>query len=180
MRNLIILFIAIFFNYSAVKSQAFTPFGVSAYPGIGLINHIQMPDSLTKSKWSVSKFGYLSTSVSFYKGGHTTMFAAPLGFQLNRRLNNNLYAFGNVALTPAYISLHPTLMSSPGSKNYLSNPFKANSFTVNPSVSLGLMYINEAKTFSISGSISAERSSYPMFPYYPAQITQSPVIRSAK
>ena len=180
MRNLIILFIAIFFSSPEVKSQAFTPFGVSAYPGIGYVNHIQMPDSLSKSKWSVSKFSYLSTGVSFYNGGHTTMFAAPMGLQLNRRLNNNLYAFGNVAVTPAFISLNPTLMPTPGSKNYLSNPFKSNSFSVNPSVSLGLMYINDAKTFSISGSISAERSSYPMFPYYPAQRTQPQVIHSAK
>jgi hypothetical protein len=29
------------------------------------------------------------------------------------------------------------------------------------------MYINDAKTFSISGSISAERGVYPVMPYYP-------------
>jgi len=30
---------------------------------------------------------------------------------------------------------------------------------------LGLMYINNDKTFSISGSIGIEKNSYPLYPY---------------
>jgi hypothetical protein len=33
------------------------------------------------------------------------------------------------------------------------------------SASLGLMYINDQKTFSISGSIGVERSSYQFMPF---------------
>jgi hypothetical protein len=36
---------------------------------------------------------------------------------------------------------------------------------------IGLMYVNDAKTFSISGSIGIERSTYPLLPYYPVNTT---------
>lgn len=166
MRKISILFIVIFFSFTVVKSQTIFPF---SGPGISFVNSPLIPpihDSLSKSKWSLSTYSGLSTSISFFNGGNATIFAAPMGIQLNRRLNNNLYAFANVAVAPAFISLTPSLITTGNNKNYLANPFTPNSFNVYPSVSLGLMYVNDARTFSISGSISAERSSYPIFPYY--------------
>ena len=162
----IILFIIAFFCFTVVKSQTVFPFSGPAYPGISFVNNIQPRDSLSKSKWFLSTYSGLSTSISFFNGGNATILAAPMGIQLNRRLNNNLYAFANVAVAPAFISLTPSLITTGNNKNYLANPFSSNSFNVYPSVSLGLMYVNDARTFSISGSISAERSSYPIFPYY--------------
>ena len=88
-----------------------------------------------------------------------------MGVQLNRRLNNNLYAFANASVLPAFVSLTPSLINTGINKNYMANPFMSNGFNVYPSVSLGLMYVNDARTFSISGSISAERGSYPILPY---------------
>jgi len=43
------------------------------------------------------------------------------------------------------------------------NPY---SFGINSRVDIGLMYINDARTFSISGSIGVERAAYPV--YYPS------------
>ena len=51
-----------------------------------------------------------------------------------------------------------------------------NNFGLYPAASIGLMYINDARTFSISGSISAEKSPYSILPYYPVNNeTHSPV-----
>jgi hypothetical protein len=36
----------------------------------------------------------------------------------------------------------------------------ANNFDINPAVYMGLMYTNDERTFSISGSIGVSRSSY--------------------
>jgi hypothetical protein len=113
--------------------------------------------------------------VSFFKGGNASVFSAPMGLQLDRRLNNNLYAFANVTVAPSYISINPSYLSCLN-KNLTNSPFNQNSFGLYPAASFGLMYINDAKTFSISGSISAERSMYPGVPYYPMNgRTQSPV-----
>jgi hypothetical protein len=52
----------------------------------------------------VSKYTGISTSFSFFKGGNATIVSAPLGLQLNRRLNNNLFAFAGVSAAPSYVN----------------------------------------------------------------------------
>ena len=165
MRKISILFIVTLFSFTQVKSQSIFPFSGPAYPGINFLNNSQTHDSLSKSKWFLSSYSGLSTSVSFFNGGTATIFALPMGIQLNRRLNNNLYAFANVAVAPAFVSLNPSFITTGNNKNFMANPFMSNGFNVYPSVSLGLMYVNDARTFSISGSISAERGSYPILPF---------------
>jgi len=41
--------------------------------------------------------------------------------------------------------------------------FHANNLGIYQSASLGVMYINDARTFSISGSIGIEKSVYPSY-----------------
>jgi hypothetical protein len=78
------------------------------------------------------------------------------------------------------VSINPSYLSGLN-KNFTNNAFNQNSFGLYPAASLGLMYINDAKTFSISGSISAEKSMYPVLPYYPVnQARQSPVFLHGK
>jgi hypothetical protein len=43
----------------------------------------------------------------------------------------------------------------------MANPY---GFGLNSRVDIGLMYINDARTFSISGSIGVERGTYPVYP----------------
>lgn len=174
----VILFIATLLSFTTVKSQTIVPFGAPAYSGISFLNSPQTHDSLSKSKWFLSSYSGISTSVSFFNGGNATILALPMGIQLNRRLNNNLYAFANVAVAPAFVSLNPSFINTSNNKNYMGNPFMSNSFNVYPSVSLGLMYVNDARTFSISGSISAERGSYPILPYY--QGNKAPVMKHSE
>lgn len=167
----IILLIALTFSLTSAKSQMVTSYGFPNYSqGIGFINNIPTGDSLAKHKWFLSTNRSLYTGISFFKGGNANFVALPMSLQLNRRLNNNLYAFANVAATPSYINLNPTYLDNGFGKPFQSNHFNSNSnsLRLNPSASLGLMYINDARTFSISGSINVERSSYPLIPFYNA------------
>jgi hypothetical protein len=65
-------------------------------------------------------------------------------------------------------------------KSFSPNSFSSNSFQVNPSASVGLMYVNDAKTFSISGGFSIERNSYQFVPYYPAVFPKNSALQLAK
>lgn len=177
MRKLLI--IAALFSFTTAKSQIT---GISAFP-----MYSQTPvflnsshDSIAKRKWFLSTYSDISTGVSFFNGGNVSYLAAPFGLQLNRRLNNNLYAFANVSIVPAFTSFNSNLSSNGFNKGFGILPFMTNTFDIHPAASLGLMYINDARTFSISGSISAERGNYPVLPYLaPTNYHQGPVVRSA-
>lgn len=173
--RLIILVITLFFFVPA-KSQTILSPGMGINPqNANFLNTSQTHDSLsTPKKWFFSTYSGLSTSVSFFKGGNASTFSVPMGLQLNRRLNNNLYAFANVTVAPSYISINPSYLTG-FNKNFSNNPFQQGSLGLYPAASMGLMYINDAKTFSISGSISAEKSVYPGLPYYPANTPKNPV-----
>lgn len=173
--------VVMLFFFVTVKSQTVLSPGFSVYPqNAALLNNNHLHDSLSTSKWFFSSYRGLSTSISFFKGGNASVFFAPMGLQLNRRLNNNWYAFANVTAAPSYISINPSNVSAL-IKNFSNNTFKQNSFGLYPSASLGLMYVNDARTFSISGSVSAEGGVYPVMPYYPTNnATQHPVLLPAR
>lgn len=88
------------------------------------------------------------------------MISAPVGLQLNRRLNDNLYAFAGISAAPAYVNF---------SRSFINTDLKkinSGAFSMYSRLEAGLMYINDQRTFSVSGSISVERSNYPFYPYY--------------
>ena len=177
----IIILTAIMISFTALKAQTILPGSFLDYTNrSAFANNIHPHDSLTNKKWSLAKYSGISTTFSFFKGGNATVVSAPIGLQLNRRLNNNLYAFANVSVAPAYINFNSSFINSDFNKANQSNGFyRPSSFGVYSSASLGLMYLNNAKTFSISGSIGVERSSYPMLPYYPINNTKpNPVSRA--
>jgi hypothetical protein len=88
-----------------------------------------------------------------------------MSLQLNRRLNNNLYAFAGVSAAPAYINFNRAFLSPGIDKLNPANGFKSNGFGLYSRADLGLMYINDARTFSISGSVGVERSGNPVLLY---------------
>lgn len=151
-------------SFTALKAQTFIPgsFIDNTYRG-SYAGNIHLSDSTLKKKWFVSKYSGISTSFSFFKGGNATIIAAPLGLQLNRRLNNNLYAFAGVSVAPAYVNFNQSFMTSDFNKtNQSSAFFKSSSLGLYSRAELGLQYINDERTFSISGSFGVERSSYPV------------------
>ena len=166
-RMRIIFLAAILFFCVPVKSQTILSPGFgSSHQSDNFLNNSRIHDSASAPKWFFSTYRGISTSVSFFKGGSASIFSAPMGLQLNRRLNNNLYAFANATIAPSYISMNPSFITGGFNKNFSANNSRQNSFGLYPAVSVGLMYVNDAKTFSISGSISAERSTYPLLPFY--------------
>jgi hypothetical protein len=163
----LIIFITLLLSVFTLQAQRFLPgsFIDNGYRG-SFANNINPNDSTAKKKWFISKYSGISTSFTFFKGGNATVVSAPLGLQLNRRLNNNLYAFAGVSVAPAYINFNRSFINSDFNKANPNNAFlKSGSLGIYSRAELGLQYVNDEKTFSISGSIGVERNSYPM-PFY--------------
>lgn len=156
--------ISFFIIAATADAQTFLPgsFIDNGYRG-SLINNIRLNDSAFNKKWSVIKYSGISAGFSFFKGGNATIVSAPLGLQLNRRLNNNLFAFAGASAAPSYVNFN-SFMNSNLNK---MNSFRSGSLGVYSRAELGLQYINDERTFSISGSIGVERSSFPMPAYIP-------------
>lgn len=121
-------------------------------------------NNLSHGKWSFNKYVSLSTGYSFFKGGGASFVAAPISVQLNRSISHHLSAFAGVLVAPTYFNFNSAFAPNVFMKTSAANPFfKTNNLNTYSKVELGLMYTNEAKTFSISGSIGVERSTYPVF-----------------
>jgi hypothetical protein len=133
-------------------------------------------------KWFLTSYSNIGVGFNFFNGGTATVVSAPVGVQLNRQLNNNVFAFAGVSVAPTYVNFNRAFLA-PGVKSPAPNGFKSDYFGVYPSVNMGLMYINDARTFSVSGSIGVHRSGYPMLSYPPANMqrtngyTPTPVYR---
>ena len=140
-------------------------------------NNAYTSTHLSGKKWFVTRYSGLSTGFGFFNGGSANFVSVPLGLQLNRRLNNNLYAFAGISAAPSYINFNRSFRSFADNKANPNNSlFTSGTFGVYSRAEMGLMYINDDRTFSISGSIGVQRSSYPMFPFQPMATTASPVI----
>jgi hypothetical protein len=125
-----------------------------------------------KKKWFLTSYSNVGIGFNFFNGGTATVVSAPVGLQLNRQLNNNLYAFTGVSLVPAYLNFNRSFLS-PGIKTNTANGFRSDYLGLYSSVNMGLMYINDARTFSVSGSIGVQRSNYPILPYPPANMQRT-------
>lgn len=116
-------------------------------------------------KWYFNTYTGVSAGSVFFNGGGAMFLSVPLGLQLSRQLNNNLYAFAGISAGPAFYSFNRSFMDPVLNKSYpgVYQP-NAYGFGMNSGIHMGLMYVNDAKTFSISGSIGIERGSYPVYP----------------
>ncbi len=163
-----LMFISFLIITASAGAQSFVPgsFIDNSYRG-NLINDIHVNDSAFKKKWFVSKYAGISTGFSFFRGGSATILSAPLGLQLNRRLNNNLFAFAGVSAAPSYVNFRSSFLNADFNKFSQSNSFNQLRLGINPRAELGLQYINDDRTFSILGSIGVERSNFSMPAYVP-------------
>ena len=127
------------------------------------LQNVSINDSTVHNKWSVSKYSGLSASFVSFRGGSAFMYAAPMGLQVNRMLNKNLYAFAGVEITPAYISLNQPFGQNNSIKNGFSNSFMQggrNQFSINPSAFVGLGYTNDEHTFQIQARMNISQGNY--------------------
>jgi hypothetical protein len=167
----------------SVTAQTHLPMsGINSTQRDALNQYNSISDSSkVNKKWTLYKYGGFSASYGFFNGGNTTIFSAPIGLQLNRRLNDNMYAFAGISAAPSFINFNRSFINSdinkisPGITRYSTN-----SFGMFSKFEAGLMYINDAKTFSISGSIGVYQSSFPGYPSFNANNVQrqQPLISS--
>ncbi len=137
----------------------------------------QADTGLLHKKWFVSKYAGLSTGFMAFNGGSGSFLSAPIGVQLNRQLNNNLYAFAGVSIAPTLLQFNNSFLQPATNKNGgFMNSYNFGTYT---SAQMGLMYINDDRTFSISGSIGVSRGYYNgNLPYYnPAN---TPVLKNSR
>lgn len=178
-----LLFFSTFLFAVAAGAQTTLPLSAMDYTqrsGFKNNNTYTTANYLSAKKWFITRYSGLSTGVGFFNGGNANFVSIPLGLQLNRRLNNNLYAFAGVSAAPSYISINHSFRSFADHKvNPNNSVFKSGTFGVYSRAELGLMYINDDRTFSISGSIGVQRSTYPVFPFQPMATTAGPVILPA-
>ena len=121
-------------------------------------------DSNAHAKWFINSYTGITSGYSFFHTGGAGFFAAPVGLQLNRRLSNNVYAFAGATVAPMYIDFNHAFLTTGLNKiNTVNSLYRPGSFSMYSAATLGLMYINDQKTFSVSGSIGVERSSYPLY-----------------
>ena len=151
MRILIVM--AFIFSVAAVQAQ--TP----------LTSHLLNDSNALQKKWSVSMYSGVMAETGWWNNGRTSFLAPAIGLQLKRRLNNNLYAFAAVSTGPAFFYGGQTFNQVDYHNNFMTTPaFNNNQWGINTGIQAGLMYVNDAKTFSISGSIGVSNATYPFRP----------------
>ncbi len=161
-----ILFTFLAFVFASTsKAQAILPdnFQIDAYHN-AFAGHKNVYDSGVQKKWFISSYSGITTGYSFSRYSGASFVAAPLSLQLNHRLSNNIYAFTGVTVAPVYLSFNRAFLATDLNKVNTFNSFhQPGNFSLYSAATLGLMYINNEKTFSVSGSISVERSNYPLY-----------------
>jgi hypothetical protein len=170
--RLLLVFVILILAGTLKAQTTFPGFAGDVYTN-SLYHNQHLYDTASPKKWFVSRYIGLNAGYSIFRGGSAAIVSTPLSLQLNRRLNNNLYAFAGVTVAPSYINFSRTFVNTDLSKVNTNNTFFRSSHTgVYSSAALGLMYVNDARTFSISGSISIERDNYPMYYYQPVNTTK--------
>jgi len=157
-----------FFSISLLSLRAQNSLGygvMNDFQATSFSHYNQVSDSSNlNKKWFLSKSFGISNSFVFFNGGKGTILSAPVSLQLNHRLTNHLYAFAGVYAAPSFVNFNSSfrytdLNKSNSGRNFLNTDHLG----IYSGVQAGLMYINEEKTFSISGSINISRSSYPIY-----------------
>lgn len=161
-----ILFTAILLSAIGVKAQVPSYGGAQDSTQSFFRRPAHESDSSLQKKWYVTKYAGLSTGFIGFKGGGGSYLSAPLALQLNRPLTNNVTAFANVSAAPYLFSFNGISQQTGLSKNN-NNFMQVRKLGASAAASIGLMYTNDQKTFSISGSIGVSRGSYNGYsPFY--------------
>jgi hypothetical protein len=164
----IILFTAILMSGLAVKAQTAPSFGaMNGMEPAFRPAQTQSDSNKIHQKWFVTKYAGISTGFVAFKGGSGSFLSVPLALQLNRQLTHNLFAFGTVSAAPAVFHYNSGFYQPALNKNNSLMRTNNNSLTGYSDARIGVMYISNDKTFSISGSVGVSRSSYNGFsPFY--------------
>ncbi len=151
----IILLAAVLMSGLAVKAQTDSSFGaVNRWESAFNRSHPVNDTNHLRSKWSVSKYAGVSAGFVAFNGGGGSFLSVPLSLQLNRQLTNNLFAFGAVSASPVVFRAN---MPYQPMTNKGNNWMQQNNFSAWSDARVGVMYISNDRTFSISGSVGVGR-----------------------
>ncbi|MBS0030828.1 hypothetical protein ACTJJ0_27340 [Chitinophaga sp. 22321] len=160
-----IFFAAVLMSGMAVKAQTAPSFGAvnGAEPAFRYPQQVSDTGNIHK-KWFVTKYAGVSTGFVAFRGGSSSFLSVPLALQVNRQLTNNLFAFGGVSMTPAVFRYNMPYQPAINKGNGF---MQTNNFAAWSDAKIGVMYISNDKTFSISGSVGVGRSNYNGYsPFY--------------
>jgi hypothetical protein len=132
-------------RWGVMPWQSFTPYTLSL-------------DADQSSHWQVRPYASVSAGYIFAAKGISYL-SAPVGVAFYRPINRYLSAFATASVAPTVFNIRSLYMDP--LVNPAGNTFRG--LNLNAGVSGGLIYTNEAKTFSISGSINVERGGYPVY-----------------
>ncbi len=176
-----IIYLVVFCSCFATQAQTGLPVsGMNALQN-SAFNHSQLLNDSNRpeQKWFVSSYAGIGAGIGFFNRGSAVFLPGQMGVQINRRLNNNLYAFAGAGLTPVYFNFNRSFSNADPSKSYMLNSgFGNHGWGIYPGIQAGLMYVNDAKTFSISGSIGVSRSNHSFYPAGTTVQKQAPVAGS--
>lgn len=117
-----------------------------------------------KRPWQVRPFASLSAGYIFLNGGISYV-SAPVGVALFHPLTTNWTAYGAATVTPVGFSFNRLATVPMTDPHYRGYPFGGGyGLGLTTGVQGGLIYTNDDRTFSISGSVHFERSTYPVYP----------------
>ena len=163
----IIILILAFTSFISVRAQTYFPLSGINYMQQGGFSyyHLLNDSNGLQKKWSVSGYGGIAAGAVFFNGVNIAFLLVQVGMQVNRWLNNNLYAFAGVEASPVFFNFNRSISNGELHKNYMAMPGSIpNGLGIYTGIQAGLMYVNDEKTFSVSGSIGIGRSSYPFYP----------------
>ncbi len=158
-------------SFLFTKGQSHLPVPTSAYgytPAIGFnpwasfIPTSTLAGGNPNQKWQVRPYANLSLGYLFLNGGGSSYLAAQTGVALIHPLTKNVSAFAGVTASPVLFSVN-RLYTEPAlnSPNNFSRPYNLG---LNAGIQAGLIYTNDDKTFSISGSVGVERGGGSLYP----------------
>lgn len=143
-----------------------TVLGTTAQTHLPVMTFPSFNADAVKGKWQLKPFASLTAGYMFINGGISYL-SAPVGLALLRPLNTNWTAYGAATVTPALFNFNGPYPFPAGGPDYRGYPFQRGyGMSLTPAIQGGLIYTNDAKTFSISGHVRIERSNYPV--YYPS------------
>jgi hypothetical protein len=168
-------------SFLFTKGQSHLPIPTTAYgygtgfgfsPWANFIPTGSLIGGNPNQKWQVRPYASLNMGYLFLNGGGSPYLAAQTGVALIHPLTNNVSAFAAVSATPTLFSIN-RLYTDPAlnSGNNFSRPYN---LSLNTGIQAGLIYTNDDKTFSISGSVGVERGSNPYYPVNRPTTTRKP------
>jgi len=138
-------------TFLSSKAQSYLP-GFLPPLALGFLPPLATTSTDPTQKWQVRPYASVQAGYAFFHGG-LSFLSVPAGVALIHPLNKNFSAFAGVSAAPVAFSIARLFTDPAANTSYPGNFSRPYGFGLNAGVQAGLIYTNDAKTFSISGSV---------------------------